>query len=291
MRRVRINTLDGYENVLPCYYVSDTGEILTDRSGTIEVMKGAVNKGYRRVALHTVRDGAGNIVGSGRKNVPIHRAVGLAFVEGRTEQLNVCNHLDENTLNNSYLNISWLNILGNSQFGLGSVRSQVTRSSPVIATKVVSYPSSSQSALVAPVMEGVFYRSKKEANDHGFYTSGINRSCRTGEPYKGFVWSMVDRLPPAPRRQSGGGTSKIGLNGGTGRFKRKVIVLHQDDLRTILRAYTSVREASIGEGVGYDLVRNICVLNRFSPTDSGLMYCYEDSHDEWIGLVEGHKLR
>lgn len=102
--RVRVNTLPGYENVLDVYEVDKYGNVY----GTDGIeMKTTVNSSgylYVRLKIESKRQW---------KTVLIHRAVALAFVSGKTDELNEVDHKDTDKFNNNFWNLRWTDHFGN----------------------------------------------------------------------------------------------------------------------------------------------------------------------------------
>jgi hypothetical protein len=96
--RVKVNTLNGYEDVLDIYYVDIYGNVYG--SDGIELVKSFNSTGYYQSALKVKNKRKW-------KKAFNHRLVALAFVEGRTEEKNVVDHIDTNKTNNYYKNLKW----------------------------------------------------------------------------------------------------------------------------------------------------------------------------------------
>lgn len=96
----RVNTLLGYEDVLPIYEVDGSGEIYSNsKSKNGRPLKHNVNKrGYHLVGLRTHN---GKYL-----NASVHRLVALAFVQGYRPMLQV-DHKDGNKENNALDNLVW----------------------------------------------------------------------------------------------------------------------------------------------------------------------------------------
>lgn len=102
--RIRVNTLDGYEQVLDIYEVDKYGNVY-GKDGN-ELVKSLNSTNYYQVAL--------KVKGGRRwKKSFVHRLVALAFVEGRTDILNEVDHMDTNKRNNRYDNLLWTDHVGN----------------------------------------------------------------------------------------------------------------------------------------------------------------------------------
>lgn len=102
--RIKVNTLLGYENVLDIYTIDKYGNCY-GKNG-MELSQGVNSKGYSQLKLKIKNERKW-------KHALIHRLVGLAFVDGRTEELNEIDHIDGNKKNNYYANLRWTNRKGN----------------------------------------------------------------------------------------------------------------------------------------------------------------------------------
>lgn len=103
--KIKVNTLPGFENVLDTYYVDKFGNVF---SNEIE-MKTALNtSGYYYIKLKEKNK-------RHWKMAFCHRLVALAFVDGRTNELNEVDHIDGNKKNNCYYNLRWTDRKGNMQ--------------------------------------------------------------------------------------------------------------------------------------------------------------------------------
>lgn len=98
--RIRVNTLSGYENVLDIYELDRYGNVY-GKNG-IELSKRFNTTGYLQVSLKVKQERRW-------KKCFVHRLVALAFVDGRTEELNEVDHIDTVKTNNNYYNLRWCN--------------------------------------------------------------------------------------------------------------------------------------------------------------------------------------
>lgn len=103
--RKRVNTLSTeYEQVLDIYEVDKYGNVYGTNG--MELSKGHNSKGYVIVSLKVKNQRRW-------KKCFVHRLVGLAFVDGRTEQKNEIDHIDTNKDNNVWCNLRWTDRKGN----------------------------------------------------------------------------------------------------------------------------------------------------------------------------------
>lgn len=96
----QVNTLPGYESVLPIYKVSNSGKIYSDskaKNGK-PLKQNANERGYHLVGLRTYE---GKYL-----NALVHRLIALAFVQGYQPMLQV-DHRDGNKDNNVPDNLIW----------------------------------------------------------------------------------------------------------------------------------------------------------------------------------------
>lgn len=166
---IRVNTLQGFENVSPIYHVTKDGEILSEYLNMKPISKRLTKptkkskNEYYEVCLMT-KDG-------GKLYRKIHRIVAIAFVDGDIS-LQV-NHKDENGLNNHYLNLEWMTAKENSRYSN--------------AKKVYQYDSN---GLVR------VYDSVADTKEYGFNRGHVANVCRSIDDnsisvkrHKGFVFS------------------------------------------------------------------------------------------------------
>ena len=104
--------IEGYEEL---YQVSDLGRIKT-KKGLIR--KPTLNKnGYLYVNLR--KDGKTH-------NIPVHRLVAIAFIEGQAPELTV-NHKNEDKTDNRAENLEWLTRRENLNYGTHNTRMRNSR--------------------------------------------------------------------------------------------------------------------------------------------------------------------
>lgn len=102
--RIKVNTLDGYEQVLDIYEVDKYGNVY-GKNG-IELKQTYNSTNYKQVTLKLKKERRW-------KKCFVHRLVALAFVDGRTKELNEVDHKDTNKENNKWYNLKWTDRKGN----------------------------------------------------------------------------------------------------------------------------------------------------------------------------------
>ena len=102
--RIKVNTLDGYEQVLDIYEIDKYGNVY-GRNG-IELKQTYNSTKYKQVFLKLKNKRRW-------KKCFVHRLVALAFVDGRTKEFNEVDHKDTNKENNKWYNLKWTDRKGN----------------------------------------------------------------------------------------------------------------------------------------------------------------------------------
>lgn len=102
--RIKVNTLDGYEQVLDIYEVDKYGNVYGKNE--IELKQTYNSTKYKQVSLKLKKERRW-------KKCFVHRLVALAFVDGRTKELNEVDHKDTNKENNKWYNLKWTDRKGN----------------------------------------------------------------------------------------------------------------------------------------------------------------------------------
>lgn len=102
--RIKVNTLDGYEQVLDIYEVDKYGNVYGKNE--IELKQTYNSTKYKQVSLKLKKERRW-------KKCFVHRLVALAFVDGRTKELNEVDHKDTNKDNNKWYNLKWTDRKGN----------------------------------------------------------------------------------------------------------------------------------------------------------------------------------
>lgn len=115
---VKVNSLNGFEDVLDIYYVNKNGSIYSSvLKDTLS--EGDNGRGYKVVSL--------KIKGIRKwKKAYVHRLVAMAYVEGYERSLEV-NHKDENKYNNNFSNLEWVTKKYNNNYGTKKERCSVAK--------------------------------------------------------------------------------------------------------------------------------------------------------------------
>lgn len=118
MKKIRVNTLDKYKNVSDIYWITESGEVLSEykqmkpiNKRITKPTKKSNNRYYEVCLLHK---------GSRTKKtyVKLHRLVALAFIKNPSGLPQV-NHIDEDSLNNHVDNLEWVTAKENSRYSNG----------------------------------------------------------------------------------------------------------------------------------------------------------------------------
>lgn len=98
-----LKEIDGFPN----YFVSEDGKVISKvQSNPKELCQWVDNVGYKQVILRK----------NNKKHYKrVHILVANAFVEGKTEENNMVNHIDGNKLNNNFTNLEWTSNKKNTQ--------------------------------------------------------------------------------------------------------------------------------------------------------------------------------
>lgn len=102
--RIKVNTLDGYEQVLDIYEIDKYGNVY-GKNG-IELKQTYNSTKYKQVSLKLKNKRRW-------KKCFVHRLVALAFVDGRTKEFDEVDHKDTNKENNKWYNLKWTDRKGN----------------------------------------------------------------------------------------------------------------------------------------------------------------------------------
>lgn len=102
--RIKVNTLDGYEQVLDIYEIDKYGNVY-GKNG-IELKQTYNSTKYKQVSLKLKNERRW-------KKCFVHRLVALAFVDGRTKEFDEVDHKDTNKENNKWYNLKWTDRKGN----------------------------------------------------------------------------------------------------------------------------------------------------------------------------------
>lgn len=102
--RIKVNTLDGYEQVLDIYEIDKYGNVYGKNE--IELKQTYNSTKYKQVSLKLKNKRRW-------KKCFVHRLVALAFVDGRTKEFDEVDHKDTNKENNKWYNLKWTDRKGN----------------------------------------------------------------------------------------------------------------------------------------------------------------------------------
>ena len=129
-------------------------------------------KGYPQVTL--VKD-------SKRTTIKVHRLVALAFVENPENKPEV-NHINENKEDNRAINLEWVTRTENMT--RGTVQERISKNGlnkGIVGVKAIHLTTG----------EELYFSSLKEAEEEGFSSSLISRSCRNKWSHKGYRWEKI----------------------------------------------------------------------------------------------------
>lgn len=111
MKKVRVNTLKGFENVTDNYWITDGGQVLSERKGMrpLQLRRTLPTKRSRNRYLQiTMAVVGGHANGRNHKaSCKVHRLVALAFVPNPHNYPEV-NHKNEDGLDNRAINLEWV---------------------------------------------------------------------------------------------------------------------------------------------------------------------------------------
>lgn len=114
---IKVNLIQGYEDVLDDYAVDESGNVFSERFGLLKLRDNG--HGYLQVSL--------KLKGVRRwKHAYIHRLVAQAFIPNPLNKPEV-NHLDEDKTNNQVSNLEWATRIENSRHGTKNERMIRTR--------------------------------------------------------------------------------------------------------------------------------------------------------------------
>lgn len=177
---VRINTIEGYNNIKDCYWMSNSDEDKIINRSTQRQMKICIDKkGYKVVRLMTI-DGK-------RKTCKIHVIKAAAFIYSPNPlSYNIVRHLNDIKTDNRLENLAWGTFSDNMQDCIRNGR--FNYNTAVKNGKKISKP-------VKCIETGKYYASAKEASRlTGINNGNINACCsgkrKTAGRYK---WEFVDK--------------------------------------------------------------------------------------------------
>lgn len=127
MRKVQLNTVPGYEDARPYYWIQDDGQLWSDFTQKYlslskhynsqelrdQWLRGELKKEPYYVMYVGIYRGSKNHPDA----IPIHRIVASAFIPN-PDHLPEVNHIDKNTSNNNYTNLEWIEKIDNIKLGL-----------------------------------------------------------------------------------------------------------------------------------------------------------------------------
>lgn len=119
---IQINTLKGYEEVLDIYFITEEGNVYSEKLHGY-LSSGDNGKGYKIVSLKMkgVRKW---------KKCYIHRLVAIAFIPN-PKNLPEVNHKDEDKSNNHISNLEWVTRVENVNYGTGTERQVFKRTDKI----------------------------------------------------------------------------------------------------------------------------------------------------------------
>ena len=194
---VRINTIEGYEDVKDCYWISNSDEdkIINRNNGKIKKI-GFDPRGYPTVRLMTIN---GKV-----KTYRIHILKTKAFIyRPNPLSANVVRHLNDVKIDNRLENLAWgtqsdnvYDCVRNRHYNYGGAIKGLAKSH---AKAVVNGGIATKKKMSKPVKcveTGMIYTSACEAERQtGIRNSSINNCCNGR--YKtagGFHWEFVDQM-------------------------------------------------------------------------------------------------
>jgi hypothetical protein len=174
LKTVKLETLDGLEDVKSFYAISESGLILNLKSGHPLSPSGARYLG----SVVMLKNG-------GRKTVYVHRLLAMAFIPNPHNKPCV-NHIDEDKHNNSLSNLEWVTQKENVNHGTSLARqSLIQRNQKSTSKKVMKTLVDSGEQIIYPSMS----EARRAGHDHRMI-----RRCILGQrkTHKKGTWSLVD---------------------------------------------------------------------------------------------------
>lgn len=158
--------IPGYDG----YFATSTGTVLSTAWGKRKILQQWVNSnGYYSTK-------------AGRKQLPVHRAVALAWLDRSDPLMTDVNHKDGNKLNNEVANLEWCSRSDNLYHALRNGLHD-ERETPIVGKHVRTG-------------QVVRFRSQAEAGKNGFAQPNINKCLKGARPrHKGYVWSYDEDSP------------------------------------------------------------------------------------------------
>lgn len=181
MRKVKINSIEGFELVKDYYYITNSGKILSNarvNNGEFKEKKQYMAKnGYMTIHLE-LKTGKS-------KNFLVHRIVAMAFVENKYGKPQV-NHIDEDKANNNDWNLEWATYHENMSHGTQLDRRVKSQSNIVV-----------QKTIDGDIVK--IWSSTKECGRNGFDQSAVAKCCKNiylarNNIYKNYVWEYFIKM-------------------------------------------------------------------------------------------------
>ncbi len=176
---VRINTIEGYENIRDCYWISNSDEDKIINRDTEKQLKFGLNKdGYKRVNLMT-KNGK-------QKHCGIHVLKAKAFLFGPNPLgYNVVRHLNDVKTDNRLENLAWgtqsdnmKDCIRNGKFNYEAAARGRTKSGKIGGTKNGAKNGKKRSKRVRCIETGTIYASACEASRQlGIRQGSISNVC------------------------------------------------------------------------------------------------------------------
>ena len=158
--------------------------------GRVKDIKGKIPRGQKRrryiMKQSTNRQGY-KMVSIKSKTYPVHRLVAKAFLENPSDKPYV-HHIDEDKSNNSVLNLMWVTMSENVNYGTNIER---------IREKMINNPHRSLKVIgrnMNDYNDFIIFESMAEAHRNGFDSGTISKCCRKKKGYlqhKGYIWNIL----------------------------------------------------------------------------------------------------
>ena len=194
---VRINTIEGYEDIKSCYWISNNNEDKVMNRSTEKIMKIELDKnGYKRVSLQTI-DGK-------QKHYKIHILKASVFLFGPNPlSANIVRHLDDCKTNNALTNLAWGTRSDNAQDSIRNGKFNYETATKNIAKYAVKNGAitgakngKKRSKPIRCLETGIIYSNSYEASRQlGIDRANIS-SCCIGKRHTagGFHFEFVDPI-------------------------------------------------------------------------------------------------
>ena len=173
---VRINTIEGYENVRDCYWISNSDKDIIVNRSTNKRVKGYIDdKGYKRINLRTIE--------GKMKTCKIHVMKAKAYLFGPNPLgYNVVRHLNDVKTDNRLENLAFGTLSDNMQDCIrnGNYNYKAAVKNGKIGGKISGAKNGKKSSKPVRCIEtGIIYPSCIEAERQtGIENSSISKCCR-----------------------------------------------------------------------------------------------------------------